>query len=548
MNKNKTGPAPLRAVISSRVSVDDVGKGKRTRDEQTEQMSISIQAQIDTGRALIAREEYQLVFDPHELVDDGVSGYKGADRKGFDKLMRLVVGGHIDVIVTRAVDRIGRNDADNSAIRIAAAQHGVRFHLFNGSVIDPRQSNDKLTLQITQGIAEYQSALKSETVRNVYGAMRDRGELRSGHKVFGWQWKKNEPKLSMKEEPDERELIQEAYARLLGEGRRYTVRGKSHTSQDSEKLYAICGDWNARGIRSVTGKQWGTQSLRAVLLRPSNALYIRLGDGWDYDRTVDSTTGEIRRGKWDRLIDDETYSQARALLLSPSRRTNPGRRTTHLVSGIARCGLCASPLRSSSVDDKKGGRMPIYRCVTKMNMPDDPGVKHVSARIEPLDAAVRRAVIAAFVFGPKNLFSDEAPTQAAEIHDDIDGVLRKRQELLSLVAEDVVSLGDARGQLASLKNREAVLRADLDTAMASDADAMRLSDLRAGLWKAGRVSIDATAEYKRELGARFDSLDIERRRALVRHLLDVEVRPRSKGVYGARRWKILHKVVTSLNA
>lgn len=520
----------LRAVISARVSVDDFGKGKKTREEQAKEASISIEAQIIAGRRLVEREGYQLVAEP--LIDDGVSGYSGADRAGFDKLVRLVVGGHVDVIVTRAVDRIGRNDADNSTIRIAATEHGVRFHLFNGSVIDPRQSSDKLTLQITQGIAEYQSAVRSETLRNVYSAMRDRGELRSGRKAFGWKWEKGKPDLSMRAEPKERRLVREAYRRLLSNG---------------DTLYAICSDWNARGVLSVSGKTWSTQALRSMLLRPSNAQFIRTGSGWDYDMTIDATTGEIRRGKWDPLIDDDAYLKARALLLSPSRRTNPGRKSVHLVSGIARCGLCGAPLRSSSIDDKKGGRVPIYRCVSKISLPADPGIKHVSARVEPLDAAVRRAVVAAFVFGPRNLFADRTPSRTSEIHDDIDALHRNRRELVSLVASGDLSAGDVRGQLAALKNREAALRADLDAAEAGDADTMRLTDLRSGLWSSERARFDEAAKYAAALGARFDALPIEKRRALVRHLIDVEVRPLAKGVYGWRRWAITHKVVTSLN-
>lgn len=519
---NTQNPTPLCAVIYCRVSVDDFSKGKKTRAEQQAEASISIEAQKTEALALVRSNGYQLACDP--LVDDGVSGYKRVERAEFQKLLRLIVGGHVDVVIARALDRIARNDADSYLIREKARQHGVAIQMSSGPLYDLSKSGDAFTVQMLQTVAQLESAQKSERLVSVYAAMRERGELRSGHKAFGWQWEKGKPELSMLADPEERRLVREAFGRLLAD----------------ETLYAICADWNARGILSVTGRTWTTQALRSVLLRPSNALLIRDGAGWDYF--------EGKRGKWDRLIDDDTYAQARALLLSPSRRTATGRKHVHLVSGIVRCGHCGAPLRSSSVDDKKGGRVPIYRCVSKLNMPDDPGIKHVSARIEPLDAAVRRAVVAAFIYGPRNLFPDEMSSRSAEIHDEMDALLRSRQELLSLVADDVVGPADVRSQLATLKNREAALRADLDTVAAGAVDTMRLSDLRSGLWSPGRASIEVAAKYAEALGARFDASPIEKRRALVRHLLDITVLPFEPGVYGSRRWRIDHKVVTSLNA
>ena len=518
-------PAPLRAVVYCRVSVDDFSKGKKSKEEQAEEASVSIEAQKREGQARAEHEGYELVGI---LVDDGVSGFKEVERKSFDKLLRLIVGGHVDVVIARAMDRIARNDEDSFVVRKSAREHNVIIQMSSGSLYDLSKSGDAFAVQMLQTVAQLESAQKSERLVSIYAAMRERGELRSGHKAFGWQWEKGKPELSMLAEPQERELVREAYSRLL--------------SSPGETLYAVCADWNARGIPTVgKARRWSTQALRSVLLRPSNALFIRDGNGWDYL--------EGKRGKWDRLIDDETYLRTRALLLSPSRRTAPGRTNVHLVSGIVHCGLCGAPLRSSSVGDKKGGRVPIYRCVNKTGFPSDPGVKHVSARTEALDAAVRRAVIDAFVMGPANLFPDETPSRAAKLHSELDSLIGNRQKVLSLVAEGVVTPADIRSQLATLKNREAALRADLDEAYANDADTMRLSDLRAGLWHPSKhADIEAAAAYAAELGARFDALPIEKRRALVRYLLCIEVLPVAPGVEGSRRWNIVHRRATSLNS
>jgi DNA invertase Pin-like site-specific DNA recombinase len=518
----------VRAVIYARVSEDDVAKGRASAAEKVERASVSIRAQMTEGRGLCEREEYVIV---KELDDDGVSGWKrGADRESFRALLRLVAGRHVDVIVCRALDRLGRNDADNSAIREAARRAGVSIHTFSGARLDPAQSSDAFQIQMLQAVAELDSAQRSEKIRNVNAQRRAEGVLRPTTKAFGWQWEKGNPTASMRADEREAELVRELYRRVI----------------QGDSLYAIAQDWTAREIPTVKGAAWSIVALRAILLRPSNARLVRDGKRWDYLPDV--------RGTWDELVDEATYRRARDILTSPSRRTNAGRKGRHLVSGIARCGHpeCGAVLRPSSVDDKKGGRLAIYRCISKIDRPSDLGVRHVSARADTLDAEVRRQVVAAFVFGPVSLFPGSGEADAAdEIHNQLDEVAGSKQKLLTLVATpDLgVQLADVSPQLSALRARETELRRRLDEAMANDAQSMQLADLRAGLWTpAERVSTARAVEYSRALGAEFDALPIESRRALVRHLLDVTVQPLGPGVYGSKRWAIRHKIVTSLNA
>jgi DNA invertase Pin-like site-specific DNA recombinase len=520
-----TGRTLERAVIYARVSEDDVAKGRATASEKVERASISIRAQVSEGEALCEREGYQIAHEP--LVDDGVSGWKrNADREAFRALLRLLAGRHVDVIVCRQLDRLGRNDYDNSAIREAARRAGVAIHAFNGSRLDPSRSGDAFQIQMMQAFAELDSAQKSEKLRNVNAQRRAEGQLRSTHRAFGWRWEKGNPAASMQADEREAELVRELYRRVIEE----------------DSLYAIASDWTERGIPTVRGARWTSNNLRAILMRPSNAGRVRDGKGWDYLPDA--------RGAWDVLVDDDTYRRAREILTSPSRRTNAGRKSRHLVSGIAKCGHpdCGGVLRPSSVDDKKGGRLAIYRCVNKLERPSDPGVKHVSARADTLDAEARRQVIAAFVFGPASLFPSGEGSSADAIHAGLDEIAGRRRELVALVAEGLATRSDVTAQLSTLLSREADLRRDLDAATARDAQGMRLADLRAGLWTPGeRVSIERAADYSRAVGERFDALPIESRRALVRHLLDVTVMPLGPGVYGSRRWRVAHTVVTSLN-
>lgn len=117
-------------------------------------------------------------------------------------------------------------------------------------------------------------------------------------------------------------------------------------------------------MSTKTGKRaeaWSYASVRAVLLRPSNAGYVTDGaGGW---LTGADEDGKPVRGLWEPLIDESTYAEARALLTAKGRRTTPGRKSAYLASGIARCGVCGGPLRSSTIPgtrDEHGKRIPIY--------------------------------------------------------------------------------------------------------------------------------------------------------------------------------------------
>ena len=524
--------AKPRAVIYARVSVDDFGKGRKSKEEMATAASQSIESQLSAARKLVKSKKYTLIAEP--FVDDGVSGYKGKRRTGFDALQSAMIRDDVDVVVTRAMDRIGRNDEENSGIRHAAVKHKVKFHLLNGTVTDPGQSSGKLSMQIEQGISEYQSAVKSETLRNVYAGMRASGRLRSTRKVFGWQWQKGDPKVSMKADDDERMVIRKAYRDLL------------RTDKPST-LYGIIQRWNEDPKVQPVGKaeRWSYASVRAVLLRPSNAGLIRDPDGgW---LTGSDDDGKPLRGQWDTLVPEFWYSALRAKLTAPSRRTNPGRKSSHLVSGIVRCGVCGDVLRSSTVAgrNKEGERVGVYRCVRKLAFVSDEKVRHVSARILDLDKAVRAEVVKAFLFGSSNLFPETEPDDSEELHAKIDAVYNRRSELSRGIAEGLLKLAGVRGELQALNAEEEALRGRLNALDAEGARVSLLRDLRKGLW-AGQVSFGKVSKHGHEIGKRFDALDITEKRALVRHLLDVTVLPVAPGRRGSARWDIQHKVVTSL--
>lgn len=560
-----------RAVIYARVSVDDVRKRNMTAEEVTDAASVSIRAQLADGRRLAKAKSLAVVA---ELVDDGVSGFKAGgnrQREAYMKLVGMIDRSELDVLIARHADRVGRNDVQNSAVRIASVKAGVSWHLTSGAELDLSRSSDMLNLQVQQAIAEYESAVKSERLRSVYQVMRVEGRLRATNKVFGWQWEARNPERSMLAEPVERDAIQQAYRDLLNLDEGYQKR----PTGTEVSLYSIITRWNNDESIKVVGRRspktgrkaerWSYASVRSVLLRPSNARLVSDGaNGWV---TGTDDEGKPIQGKWDALVPEQVYLKARALLTDKSRRTAPGRKSAYLASGIVKCGVCGGPLRSSTIPgrrDEEGKRIAIYRCESKLGLTPDPGVRHVSARItdheltttDPstgklrisrgLDWAVRQAVVAAFAFGPASLFPDSSPDLTNAIYAELGRVEAAIHEI-GLALEDGAKYASVAANMKRLEARRTQLLGELTNAAASEAQQSLLTDIRRGVKRPGRVDVGVFAEYRAELGRRFDTLPLEQRRKLIRALLDITVLPLAPKVYGPRRWRIVHKVVASLN-
>ena len=112
-----------------------------------------------------------------------------------------------------------------------------------------------------------------------------------------------------------------------------------------ESLRSVTAGLNAEGVPSPMGKAWHKQMVRALVLRERNAgLRVHRGE-------------VVGDGTWEPTLDRGQWEQLRAALSDPARRTSTGTAAKHLLSGIARCGVCGATLRVAH-----NRRMPSYRC------------------------------------------------------------------------------------------------------------------------------------------------------------------------------------------
>jgi DNA invertase Pin-like site-specific DNA recombinase len=516
---------PLRAVIYARLSTAQVGKGAGEESD-------SIANQVRDLTALAKRLGYELVGTFH---DDGISGYKGKNRPGFQKLLTAIADNEINVVLARHQDRLERNEAESFEIRVASVKHKVTWAFASGMTVDPSTAEGGLLAKILSAISEFESHVKTVRLLQHYEGLRTRGLLPAPPRTFGY---------------DGFEVIQDQ-AVLIRQAYRAVADGKTQGS--------VVRKWNkAKVPQTKGGKGWTYAHVRSILQRPRNAGLVADRSG-ELIKVTDDETGEERflLGQWEPIVSVELWQTVNAILDNETRPSSPGFAPRWLGAGHAKCGICGMPMRSNTVSDARAGtRYSILRCSsvekTKKN-------RHPSARnadqldndgnvtMRGLDSLIRDAVIAAFAFGTPDLF-EEAEPNVGTIQIQLNRLTARREEIREDYRSELITRAE---YVADLKATEApiqVLRARLDDALASAASASMLVNLRADLRDAAshRVSYTAMSDLKSELGRRFDSLDIEQRRQLVEQLLDIRV-------YGGRlatnphKYVITHKRVLSLN-
>ena len=154
-----------------RLSVEDTKDEKKNGKED---LSNSIQNQ----KAMLLQYARDHRF-PHPtfFIDDGYSGVT-YDRPGFQKMLDEIEAGHVEVVITKDLSRLGRNSSLTGLyINYTFPQYGVRYIAINDhfDTIDPN-SVDNDFAGIKNWINEFYARDTSCKMRAVNKATGERGE------------------------------------------------------------------------------------------------------------------------------------------------------------------------------------------------------------------------------------------------------------------------------------------------------------------------------------------------------------------------------------
>ncbi len=443
---------------------------------------VGVDRQETDGRATASQLGWNVV---DVFVDNDRSAKDGRYRPRFEAMLDAIDSGQVDAVIGWDNDRVARAPVDVERLIALAKRTGLRFATRHGET-DLALAHGQLTARIKGAVADYEVTQMGERISRAKRANAEAG-LPTGFCAFGWRREVDVDDAGRI--VTTREVLDPTAAELLREAARRLTAGES--------VRSVAMDWTRRGVTTPRARAghngpqsatWDPGMIRQLLLRDRNA-------------GLRTYRGEIiGPGLWEPLWDEATQHRLTSLLRDPARRTGTGNgRAVHLLSGIARCGLCDDGGRIHTLTANGGARR-VYVCRQCSRIRRD------IARVDQLVVEVVCTLLggpdAAAIFTP--VADESAVAAAAEVT-----AVRARMDN----AADSFAIGAIDGrQLARIT---AQLRPKLDQAEA--------------VVRARATTPDLVDLARPDIAALWPTLSLDRRRTAVRHLLDVTILPTVRG-------------------
>jgi site-specific DNA recombinase len=329
---------------------------------------------------------------PYRDTDRSASRFAKKDREDFKRLIDDLETDSFgaDVLAIWESSRGSRRVGEwVDLVDLCKLRHVSIWVTTHSRLYNPSNARDRRSLLEDAVDAEFESDKTSERIRRNVRAAAEQGKPH-GKNIYGYRRvydEKSRELLRVEEDPEQAPIVKEAARRILG----------------GDTLYAIAKDFNERGIVSRRPPRkshrenfgWTPPAVKQMLTMPAYAGKRQL-------------QGEIiGDAMWPALIDLATWHKLQVVMSPASRKRTNDWPATHLLAGIALCGVCGAPLRVGKQNagtkkiDADGDALPrktynAYICSGVPGRPGPNGTKgfHVAMREEHLDAVVITALMA----------------------------------------------------------------------------------------------------------------------------------------------------------
>uniref|UniRef100_A0A5Q5BMG6 Recombinase n=1 Tax=Mycobacterium sp. (strain MCS) TaxID=164756 RepID=A0A5Q5BMG6_MYCSS len=428
--------------------------------------ALGVQRQEADARKLCAERGWTVV---EVFCDNDRSAYdRLKQRPRYLAMLDAIRAGEINGIVAWHPDRLHRQTRELVPFIDLVNEFGVTVETVTAGAYDLTTPSGRMNARIVGSVAEFESEHKSERIRRKLEANAAEGRHHGGSRPYGWL----DDRVSI--HPTEAAVVREAAARVLA----------------GESVKSIARALNAAGHTTSTGRPWRDVNVRDMLVRPRNAgLRVHHGE-------------VVGGGRWEAILPADDHHQVVAILTDPARRTTPGRDgRIHLLSALARCGVCDEPVRVGRSKPYKGVSKPIYRCMAAHVIRDQASVDDLVTHVVIGRLAMDDA--AALLVEPER--KDDAHAAAGRI----DEIQQRLGAAASAFAAGAITLP----QLTIIT---AELRPQLDEAQTAAASPSREKVL-GDLVKA------------KDPAAVWEAMTPQRRRTVIDLLVAVHIMPTSKG-------------------
>ncbi len=444
----------MRAAIYARQSVD---------------AAEGIDRQLDRCRSLIAARGWQA---GPELLDNDTSASKARGPQTAWARM-LAAADSFDVVVATNLDRLLRTQRDLTTLIDA----GIAVTTLEGE-LDLTSASGEMQASVLTAMARFEARRKGERQARANEQRARAGRWVGGRRPFGFE--------------SDGLTVRESEAAAVRDGYREVLLGTP--------LAAIARRWNEAGFTTGQSRQarsghagepspWRADAVRAVLLNPRYMGRVRY-------------RGEIlpAPAEWPALVDEATFEAARAVLSNAARRTG-GRAATHLLTGIAVCGVAGCDATVHAGGNARRG-IRAYRCSGSLG--------HIARMADPVEEYVEAVAIARLSKpDARTLLMRRPEVDSEELQMTATG-LRERLEALAVEFAD--------GALTSAQLR-----------VATERIRTRLAEVERSLADAGRVDVLGDLVEAADVAGVWRGLPLSRRRAAIAALMRVVLYPPGRG-------------------
>ena len=349
--------------------------------------------------------------------DPGISG-STLDRPGIQAVIDDVKAHRCGVVIVWKLDRLSRSQKDMMALLedVFAANDCAFVSLSEN--FDTSTPIGKCIVGVLAAFAQMER--ENIRIRTMMGkkAAYEQGRYIGGPVPIGYRL--GEDKI-FQPDPDTAPIIQEIFASFLS----------------GASLYRITADMGAKYGLFQKIAQNKENGLKAILKNP---VYC----------------GRTYGGKVQAIISEDDWEKAQARLSDNRQIYNRTRKRAALLAGIVWCGRCGARMAATAWTKKRRAYACHSRTKRKPNLVRDPGCKNPVMDCSILEDAVLDQIrnLKLAPQDPEVEASDTAPYEARL--KDLD---RKRDHLLDLYENEVLTLEDLKPRLEDLKKQRAEVEA-----------------------------------------------------------------------------------------
>ncbi|HEX7163231.1 MAG TPA: recombinase family protein [Trebonia sp.] len=410
-------------------------------------------------------------------------------RPAFRRLLEMIESGDCDGLVCYDLDRAARDPRDLEDLIDAVTAHGIPVVSVTGSL---RLANDAdIAMARVMVAMAYKSS--ADTARRVSRKRRENittGRYGGGTRGYGFTL----PAPGLGEVP------------AVVEHEAAEIRNWANQILAGVSMRQVAADTRARNVPTVSGAQWQQSTIRDILLAPRVAGLAKSG-------------GSLYDAPHDAILEREVWEALRVYLTNPARKSMTGNVPKHLLSMIAKCGVCADAGVEQFVTVRGTKSVGLSYACRKNNG------GHLRRKVGPVDEYVTGEVLR-HLSAPDaaRLYSRPDQPDKDALRREMDVLKARKAVIVRLTVDGTLTEAEVRAEAKPLNDRLREIEGELSrTVEITPLDLLPLGNMGryAGTSPGSPVTKEDAVKAAREMREAWDQLPLGTRRAILRRTVDV---------------------------